>query len=93
MRDPNVARSEGCGVYIETYGPICKLEEAVLREVANKFGGKECTELDNIYQYNFVTFEFASYKEAKQVVRECKKLLSEGEYLTVNIDDMCIDHL
>ena len=86
--DPNVASEKGRGAFIETYGPRHEDEEQTLREVAEEFSGEERMDIDELYQFNFVTYEFKSYDEAKEVVAECVRRLPEGDFNTISIDDL-----
>ena len=86
--DPNYANKEGRGAFIETYGPYHEEEEQTLREVSEEFCGEERVDIDELYQFNFVTFEFESFDKAREVVAECVRRLPEGDFNTISIDDL-----
>ena len=86
--NPNYAGTKGRGVFIETYGQYQEEETETLHEVAAEFSGSERTDIDELYQFNFVTYEFKSYAVALEVVAECEKRLPEGDFNTISIDDL-----
>jgi hypothetical protein len=86
--NPIYAGTKGRGVFIETYGNYHEEEEKTLREVAEEFSGEERTDIDELYQFNFVTYEFKTYAVALEVVAECEKRLPEGDFNTISIDDL-----
>ena len=84
-RDPNVARTRGRGVCMETSWDM-KAEETLI-DVALEFGGFQRIDIDETYQWNFVTFQFDSIKTAREVVKECNRRY-KSEYTTVCLRDL-----
>lgn len=84
--DRSYARNEGRGVFIEVDDANWEMEET-LRAVAEEFSGDERYDIDEAYQFNFITFEFDTYEVALEVVNECNSRC-KGDYNTIEIDDI-----